>query len=136
MKTSPVSFGSIMVFTLNDGKPKAPVPLLIRTAFSNNDALKKYHLLEDTYEYKGDDIDGRAHNVSADFCRYLDKLYSSVLPRSSKMVVLTEADFYLGPLKKQRKFFITAPTDDDEKKIHKILGKGLTILTARFGRKA
>lgn len=136
MKTSPVSFGSIMVFTLNDGRPKPPIPLLIRTAFLNNDALKKYHLLDDTYEYTGRAIDGTAHNITADFCKFLDREYAVMLPRSSNKVVLTEADFYTGPVKKQRKYFITAPTEDDERKIHRILGKGLTILAARFGRKA
>ena len=136
MKTPPVSFGSIMVFTLNDGRPKAPIPLLIRTAFLNNDALKKYQLLDDTYEYHGRPIDGLAHNITADFCKFLDREYAGMLPLSSNKVVLTEADFYTGPVKKQRKYFITAPTESDEKKIHMTLGKGLTLLSAKFGHKA
>ena len=134
MKTSPVSFGSILVFTLNDGKPKASVPDMVNISFQNNPLLADYNLL-DTFQYKGEEIDGTVHNAAPNFAELLDKKYKDKLPDGSKNVILTEADFYVNPRKTEKRYFITAATNEDETKIHKALSKGITLFAAKFGIK-
>ncbi len=131
MKSAPVSFGSILVFTINDNKPKAEVPDLIRTAFKNNPYLQQYNLT-DTFEYTDERIDGTAHNASSNFCFKLKEKYKKILPKGSKDVILTKADFYFNPEKTQEKYFLTAATSEDEKEIHKILSKSSVFYAARF----
>ena len=133
MSIKPVSFGSLMVFTLNDDKPKAPVLNLVRTAFNNNPHLKKYNLT-DTVTFC-EKIDGTVHNASRNFAENLDKLYKDELPKGSKNVKLTEVDFYVNPRDTQKRYFLTAATDDDETKIHDILSKSSIFYTAKFRHK-
>ena len=130
MNISPVSFGSLMCFTLNDGKPKAPVPVFLKTAFKNNPSLKKYNLQVD--EYKGEPIDGTVYNAASDFCFKLDDMYKGRLPKGCKNVILTQADFYVAPNKTEKRFFLTAATYTDEDKIQKVLSKGNTLYVSKF----
>lgn len=131
MKTSPVSFGSIMVFTLNDGKPKANTADMVRTSFQYNYDLSDYQLIK-TVKYDGEQIDGTVYNSTPSFAKLLDKQYKDLLPKGSKKVILTEADFYINAKNMQKKYFLTAATEDDEAEIHKILGKGIALFAAKF----
>ncbi len=131
MTIRPVSFGSLMVFTLNDNKPKAPVPKLMKISFNNNKALKQYYLT-DTVIYTKEKIDGTVHNASQNFAERLDKEYKNQLPRGSKKVILTEAEFYVNPRDTQKKYFLTAATDEDENRIHKALNKSVDFYIAKF----
>ena len=131
MKTNPVSFKSLLVFTIKDGKPKAPVPDLIRASFNNNDFLKQYHLEKDIAVFK-EKIDGTVYNANSDFCQRLDEKYKNMLPKGSKKVIITEADFYINPKDTEKRYFLTAATNEDENKIHSKLGKSNLFYAAKF----
>ena len=134
MNLSPVSFGSTMVFTINDGKPKASVPALVKTAFKNNPELEDY-ILSDTFKYTEEKIDGTVHNAAPNFAEFLDKKYKELLPKGSNKVILTEAEFYVNPKETQKRYFITASNNEQESQIHKILSQGITLFSAKFGYK-
>ncbi|MCD7779187.1 MAG: hypothetical protein LUH05_00755 [Candidatus Gastranaerophilales bacterium] len=130
---APVSFGSIHVFTINDGKPKAGIPSLMNMSFNNNSNLKRYNLTDmRKYDEK---IDGTVHNAAKNFAEKLDKEYLNELPKGSRKVILTEADFYVNPRETQKRYFLTAATDADEERIHKILSKSSIFYAARYGYK-
>ena len=135
MKTTPVSFGSLMVFTIKDDKPKAPVPALIKTTFDNNPDLFRYNL-SDIVKFEEGIIDGSVHNAAPKFCEFLDKKYKNFLRKNPKNVIFTEANFRVNPFDTEKRYFITAASDADEDKIHKTLSKGITIYSAKFGYKA
>ena len=128
MQTRPVSFGSIMVTTLNDGKPKAPVPAYILATFKNNSALKKYSLQKDIYTHDAK-IDGTVYNASKNCAEALDKKHEIALPKGSKKVIISEVDFFVSPTKTEKKYFLTAPSAEDEIKILDVL-KGSTLFYA------
>lgn len=130
MSIRPVSFGSLMVFTLNDGKPKADVPTLVKTAFNNNEQLREYSL-KDGFKHE-EQIDGTVHNASKNFARTLDKKYQKQLPKGSKQVNLTEADFSVNPRETQKRYFLTASTKEEENALLKILSQGSTLYVAQF----
>ena len=132
MKTSPVSFGSLMCFTINDGKPKASVPEMINLSFAMNSKLSGYDLQTDVIDFKGEPVDGTVHNAAADFCEKLDKLYKQMLPKGSNKVLITQANFYVNPRDIEKRYFITAPTADDENKILRALGSSNNFYTAKF----
>lgn len=131
MKTNPVSFKSLLVFTINDGKPKAPVPELIRMSFKHNDILKNYSLDQFVRSHK-EKIDGTVFNANSDFCEELDRKYRMLLPKGSKKVIMTEADFLINPKDTQKRYFLTAATAEDEERILKTLGKSNHFYAARF----
>ena len=133
MKTSPVSFGSLMCFTINNGQPKLAIPRMLQTAFAHNDKLSGYTLEEDIFEFK-EDVDGTVHNAAADFCDKLDVLHKNDL-KGTKNVKITRAEFYTSPLCKEPRYFITAPTAEDENKILRALGVSKDFYTVRFREK-
>ncbi len=133
MNIRPVSFGSLMVFTLNDNKPKADIPTLMKISFNNNKQLKQY-TLTDTVSFS-EKIDGTVHNAAKNFAEDLDRLYKKELPKGSKRVKLTEVDFYVNPRETQKRYFLTAATNDDENKIHEILSQSSVFYTAKFSNK-
>ena len=115
MNVSPVSFKSLLCFTINDKKPKGELPTLIKTAFSYNRDLKGYKLVEKPlYE---ETIDGTVHNAHANLCEDLDKKYAQLLPKGSKQVFLTPVNVYVNPTKTEKRYYLTAATNDDEQKI-------------------
>lgn len=132
MKTSPVSFGSLMCFTIDDGKPKASIPSMLNIAFVCNGKLSGYNLQKDVVEFKGEPVDGTVHNAAADFCEKLDREYKDKLPKGSNKVLITQANFYVNPRDIEKRYFITAPTADDENKILKALGSSNNFYTAKF----
>lgn len=134
MNIPPVSFGSLMVFTLNDNKPKANIPQLMKISFHNNPALKQYELT-DTVEFKEEKIDGTVHNAAQNFAERLDAKYKKDLPKNSKKVILTEADFYVSPKETQKRYFLTGATNEVEQKLHSILSKSSVFYTAKFRHK-
>lgn len=134
MKTNPISFKSLLVFTINDGKPKAPVTDLVRAAFNNNNELKQYRLDRDIVVFK-EKMDGTIFNANSNFCQKLDNDYKKLLPKGSKRVIITQADFYTNPKETQKRYFLTAATADDEDKILKTLGKSNLFYAAKFRSK-
>lgn len=135
MRISPVSFKSLMVFSLKDNKIKAKTETLVRTAFNNNKELKEYHLDNETTKYTKKIIDGSAFNANSNFTLTLDKEYEKILKRDSKRVILTEAEFHITPQETEKRYFLTAATSKDEKNILNILGKSNMFYTVRFNRK-
>ncbi len=131
MKTSPVSFGSLMCFTIKDGKPKASVPSLVQLAFQCNPRLSGYNLDKDIVVHK-EKIDGTVHNAAADFCELLDEKYKAKLPKGSNRVIITEADFYVNPRDTEKRYFLTAATGDEENKILRTLGSSLNFYTVKL----
>lgn len=132
MKTSPVSFGSLMCFTIDDDKPKAPVTDMVKMAFLCNDKLMNYNLDKDVWIHK-EKVDGIDHNAAADFCKLLDMKYRQLLPKGSNRVILTEADFYVNSKDTEKRYFITAPTAKDEKFILRTLTVSNDFYTVRLG---
>ncbi len=130
MNISPVSFGSLMVCHIKDNKPHAPIPALVEVSFLNNQSLKKYSL-QPTRVYP-EIIDGTINNANKKFAMELDNKYKKELPKHSKDVILTEVDAYINPKDTEKRYFITAATEDDEKKIHKYLSQTSGFLTAKF----
>ena len=133
MKTSPVSFKSIMVFTIDDGKPKASVPALVKAAFNNNYELKKYQLRDDIYVHN-EVKDGSVNNASTNMAKTLDNIHKSKLPKGSKKVIMSKTKFSIGQ-NTDEKYYLTAATDDDEEKILRTLSKSNTLYAAKFGFK-
>lgn len=131
MKISPVSFGSLMTFTIEDGQPKVPVPYMVKMSFRHNNKLQGYDLQEDILVHE-EKIDGTVHNAAANFCEKLDNLYKSKFPKGSKKVLLTEADFYVNPRETQKRYFLTAATAEEENKILKLLGVSNDFYTVKF----
>ncbi len=134
MKTSPVSFGSIMVFTINDEKPKANTGDMVKTSFRFNSDLSSFYVLE-SRKFDEVQIDGSVHNAAPSFCKMLDKRYEHLLPKGSNKVILTEADFFVNSNELQKRYFVTASRDKDEKYIQRILGHGFYLFAAKFYEK-
>ena len=137
MRVPPVSFKSLMVFTLPSDKPKLEVPQLMELSFNHNQALKNYgYQLAPLVHYNKEKIDGTVHNAYADFAEKLDDEYEKQLPRGSKKVMFTEADFYVkNPRETEKRYFLTAATKEDEDKIHKILSKSAAYYTVKYRTK-
>ncbi len=134
MNIPPISFGSLMVFTLNDHKPKASIPQLLKISFDNNKSLRNYNLV-DTFQKHDEVIDGTVHNAAQNFAEDLDRKYKSILPKGSKDVILTQAEFTINPRETQTRYFLTAATNDDEERLHNILSKSSVYYTAKFRNK-
>ena len=140
MRISPVSFRSLMVFTLQDNNVKSPeqkskiIPQMMKVSFNNNPQLKNYRL-QDIQKYS-EKIDGTVHNAAKNLAEDLDHKYKHHLPKGSNKVILTEADFYINPqLDTVKKYFLTAATNKDEERIHKALCKSSVFYVAKFGHK-
>ncbi len=131
MRLSPVSFGSLMVFSLNDKVQKHTLSPLMRVSFNNNKQLKKYQL--EGPVYYPEKIDGTVHNAAKNFAELLDKKYEKELPKGSKKVILTEVDFYVNPTDTQKRYFLTAPSNE-EYKIHDSLSSSSLFYCAKFKR--
>ncbi|MCD7878832.1 MAG: hypothetical protein LUG16_02730 [Candidatus Gastranaerophilales bacterium] len=131
MSISPVSFKSLMVFTLKDNKPKASVPDLVKMSFANNPKLKNYKL-QNNIIHHDEKIDGTIHNAARNFAKTLDKKYKKSFYNDSKKVYLTEADFYVNPRDTEKRYFLTAASQKDEGNIHKTLIKSPAFYVARF----
>ena len=130
MNVSPVSFGSLMVFTVENGKS---VHELMKKSFSNNLALKDYKLKEETIMYYEDD--GSVHNVVLDIIRKLDRKYrghDKQLPNGSKEVLFTEAHIAKKKNEPKIKYFLTAATKRDEKRIFKALNESEQYIVTKY----
>ncbi len=133
MKTSPASFGTLMCFSINN-KPSASIPDMLKLSFNRNPNLRKYKL-QDTFQYTDDKPDGTVHNASSNFSEFLDRLHKKHLPKGSKKVFLTEAEFYVNPYDTQKKYFVTAATNNDEARIFKALRNTKEFITVRLSYK-
>ncbi len=143
MRVNPVSFRSLQVFTLQSGKPKAPVPQLIKLAFDRNPELNgtapqsglrtllgfvptKYKLVDGTDEFIAKDIseaqDGTVHEAYLQFARQLDDYYSKKMkPEDYDKVYLTKASFTKNPREMETRYFLTASSYRREGDINRIL---------------
>mgnify|MGYP005770532771 CR=1 FL=1 len=130
MNIRPVSFGSLMVFTIKDNKPKMDVPSLVGLSFNNNDKLKGYSLEKRTIS--PEIIDGSVHNAAKDYARTLDERYRNELEKEPKKVKFTEVTFSVNPRTTEKRYFLTAATNGDEARIHDILSRGSNFYIARF----
>ena len=130
MSVKPVSFKSILVFTIKDGKPKADVPSLTRATFEYNNQLKKYNL-QDTFEHE-EKLDGTVHNATKNFAIELDKKHRPAMLRADKRVFMTAADFYVNPRETEKRYFLTAATNEQEREILNVLNKGAVLYAVMF----
>ena len=141
MRINPVSFGSLQVFTLKSGKPKPPVPDLVRLAFNNNPKLNgtekpkglkaffgipspKYRIVDgvDTFESEETAHDGTVHEAFLQFARELDDVYKDkYTPENSDVVYLTKARFTKNPRETEIRYFLTASDYGKESDINRIL---------------
>lgn len=130
MNVSPVSFGSLMVFKLNDGKPDKILEQFMKVSFAKNPDLAQYSL-DATKEAVGVE-DGTVHNSAMNYARNLDEAYKAYLQLNPKKVVLTKARFSTNRNKVDTKYFLTAATAEDEEKIHQTLSKSKDFFVAKF----
>ncbi len=133
MKTSPVSFGTLMCFSIKK-KPEVSTPDLLRLSFVRNPSLREYNL-QDTFQYTVNEPDFTVSEAASNFGKMLDKLHKPKLPKGSKDVILTEANFCISPTDKKKKYFITAATNKDEEKIFEELRGTTEFYTVRVSRK-
>ncbi len=133
MRISPVSFGSLMICKIESGLPKPPVPQLIDTAFRTNKTLSGVYTLQ-PMKIHDEKIDGTVHDAARNFAFSLNEKYKSQLPKGSKKVILTEAEFYKNPRETEKKYFLTAATNYDEGTIHNAISNGSLFLSVRFSR--
>lgn len=138
MNVSPVSFGSLMVFRFQ--KPGNQVPLHQEVGLSfpdehgngGNPKLQEYQF--SAYHYK-EKYDSTTWNANKNFAKRLDKQYRKqvgAFKSNPKRVIFTEVDAYVSPFKTEKKYFITAATDADEEKIHKILCESKRYYIAKW----
>ncbi len=130
MNISPVSFGSLLVCHIKDGKSHAPIPNLVKLSFNHNKSLNRY-TLNPTKEYP-EEIDGTIHNANKIFAKKLDEEYSKYLPKGSKNVYITEVKASINPRESETRYFITAATNKDEKRIHEVLSKSNQFIVGKF----
>lgn len=133
MKTNPVSFGSLMVFTIDDGKPKIPIPVSMKISFQKNPDLMGYNIT-DTVELNEKDRDGTVHNAFKNYCRFLDEHYKERLKNEPQTVIMTETDFFVNPRTKEKRYFLTAATNKDETHILNVLNNGTDFYVAKFNK--
>ncbi len=133
MKSSPVSFGSLMCFSISQ-RPSVGIPDMLKLSFNRNPNLNMYNL-QDTFTYTADKPDGTVHNAYDKFTAFLDRLHAPKLPKGSKNVIVTEADFFVNPYKTEKKYFVTAATAEDEKKIFEELTNTREFYTVQFRTK-
>ena len=131
MALKPVSFKSLQVFTIDDGRPKPRISDMIRIAFFNNPDLSRYNL-QDTVYFTTGRQDATVDNAMQHFAEVLDEKFRSDLRRHPANVYLTETEFYVNPRDKEKRVFVTASSESDEKHILQVLGKGFTLFTAKF----
>ena len=161
MKTSSVSFGSIMVGRILT-RPGRHLPLKdeIGLSFpdSNGDgghpALRNYNLFDKTFKPSRNDDgslrdkdkntpnrsiyythDGTVNNAFKNYSFKLDAEYRKRLDLfrdNPQKVIFTEADFYVSPREVEKRYFLTAATDEDEAKIHNILSQSKRCLVGRW----
>ena len=135
MKVSPVSFKSLLCFTINDNKPKGALPTMIKTAFAYNPQLKNYKL-DPNIQHYDKEIDATVHNAHDKVCKSLDKKYANLLPKGSNKVILTEVDVYVNPRDVEKRYYLTAATAEDERKIlYSSFAESKDFLVAKFGEK-
>lgn len=158
MKTSPVSFGSLMVGRLYQPGHHLPLRDEISLSFpdSNGDgghpALRSYNLDDKTYTPTRNDDgslrdndtpdtsiytahDGTVYNAFKNYALKLDDEYRKKLDLfrdNPQKVIFTEVDFYVSPRQTEKRYFLTAATNDDEAKIHNVLSQGYRYLVGRW----
>ena len=139
MRINPVSFGSLQVFTLTSGKPKPPVPALVKLAFDRNPKLNgtekpkglkalfgipapKYRIVDgvDTFESEKTPHDGTVHEAFLQFARELDDVYKDKF-KDPNDVFITKARFTKNPRETEIRYFLTASDYGKESDINKIL---------------
>ena len=66
----------------------------------------------------------------------LDKKYANLLPKGSNKVILTEVDVYVNPRDVEKRYYLTAATAEDERKIlYSSFAESKDFLVAKFGEK-
>ena len=157
MKTSPVSFGSLMVVRLP--KPGKQIPLKDEIGLSFPDAngdggnvvLKNYRLQDKTikptrnpddsirYNPKDTSIynthDGTVYNAFKNYALKLDNEYRKKLDLfrdNPHKVIFSEVDFWTDHSQTEKRYFLTAATEDDEKRIHNILSQSERYIIGRW----
>lgn len=150
MKISPVSFGSLMVGRLPQPGNHLPLKDEIGLSFpdSNGDGgnavLRNYRFDANnhcpTRDEKGNLIkektpDGTVYNAFKNYALKLDNEYRRKLDafkNNPQKVIFTEVDFYVSPRKTEKRYFLTAATEDDEKRIHNILSQTERYIIGRW----
>ena len=150
MNISPVSFGSLMVGRTPKPGNQAPIKELVALSFpeSNGDGgnpmLRNYRFDDKTHcptrDAKNNLIeeqtpDGTVFNAFKNYALKLDDLYRKKLDafkNNPQKVIFTEVDFYISPRKTEKRYFLTAATEEDEIKIHKVISESRDYLTLKW----
>ena len=146
MKTSPVSFGSMMV--VRKPQPGRQIPLKDE---SGNPALRNYRLQDETmtptrnadkslrYNPKDTSIynthDATVYNAFKNYTFKLDEEYRKNLglfKNNPQKVIFSEVDFWVSPHKTEKRYFLTAATEEDEIRIHNILSQSKRYRIGRW----
>lgn len=156
MRTSPVSFGSLMVGRLYQPGHHLPLKDEISLSFPDSNgngghvALRNYNLCDKTYTPTRNEDgslrdmpncsiysthDGTVYNAFKNYALKLDDEYRKNLDLfrdNPQKVIFTEVDFYVSPRQTEKRYFLTAATADDEAKIHSVLSQGSRYLVGRW----
>lgn len=116
MNIPPVSFKSLMCFTIDDNRPKEDLEKIIKTAFAYNSDLSSFRLDEDVYQH-GEVIDGTVYNANANLCDELDKIHKNKFLDAPRKVILSVVDVAINPRETRKRYYLTAATTEDENKI-------------------
>ena len=132
MNVGRVSFGSLMLFKLNNDRSQTSIPEHVKRCFEYNSELKGYNLKDTVYCDKPQDL--TVHNGARNFALSLDQKYKDKLHFHNKDVYLTEADFFIDPNNTKKRYFLTAASSSDENKIYQVLqaGNGNHFYTVKF----
>lgn len=127
-----------MVFRFD--KPGKQMPLRHEVSLSFPDSEGKGgHPELQGYEFKPylykNTYDSTQWNANKKFAKTLNNLYRKQLKsfkENPKRVIFTEVDAYVNPVKTEKKYFLTAASDSEEAKLHKILCESKRYYVARW----
>ncbi len=128
----PVSFGSLMAFTVKNNNNY--IPQMLNNSFTsqttNHHLNEKYVLVEKPLEK--DVYDGTAFNATKNVANKLDNKYKDDFYVNPRKVFLTPVKISDRSGEIQTRYFITAATQEDEDTIHNSLSGTNQFLVAKF----
>lgn len=128
----PVSFGSLMAFTVKHNNNY--LPQMLKASFESTTTAhhlnEKYVLVEKPLEK--DVYDGTAFNATKNVANKLDNKYNKDFDVNPRKVFLTPVKISDRSGAIQTRYFITAATQEDEDTIHNSLSGTNQFLVAKF----
>ena len=128
----PVSFGSLMAFTVKNNNNY--LPQMLNNSFTSpttSHRLDRNYVLVER-PHAGDVYDGTAFNATKNIANRLDNEYKKDFHVNPRKVFLTPVKISDRSGEIQTRYFITAATQEDEDIIHNSLSGTSQFLVAKF----